>query len=38
VLYKISYTDSEKVKEMKDIKVIEMATEEPDIKKLRYEV
>lgn len=38
VLYKISYADSDKVKEMKDIKVIEIATEEPDIKKLRYEV
>ncbi|AZZ37255.1 hypothetical protein CIK05_10805 [Bdellovibrio sp. qaytius] len=38
VLYKVSYTDSDKVKEMKDIKVIEIETEEPGIKKLRYEV
>jgi transposase len=34
----ISYADSEKVKEMKDIKVIELSTEEPGIRKLRYEV
>jgi hypothetical protein len=38
VIFKISYADSEKVKEMKDIKVIELSTEEPGIRKLRYEV
>ncbi len=38
VLFKVSYHDSESIKQMKDIKVLELATEEPEIKKLKYQI